>query len=126
MCNNGTNDYKGWVTPDIIQAGTELKNLHWLSNNLNCQNTKLLYNNKKQLYKKNIKQAKINFYQNKIDQSNNKTKETWAIINTKLGRKNKIHNDIKLFSDNLVITDSSKLVDILVWFTCTFFSEIFQ
>lgn len=112
VCNNGTNDYKGWVTPDIIQAGTELKNLHWLSNNLNCQNTKLLYNNKKQLYKKNIKQAKINFYQNKIDHSNNKTKETWAIINTKLGRKNKIHNEIKLFSDNLVITDSSKLVDI--------------
>lgn len=110
VSHKGMNDYKGWITPDIIKDGVELKNLHWLTNNLNCQDSKLLYNNKKQLYKKNIKRAKIKFYQNKIEHSTNKTKETWKIINCRLGR-NKVHNEIELSSNNIVITDPGKLTD---------------
>ena len=43
--NDGRGKRIGWLTNDIILERIELKNLYWVSNNVDCANAKLLHKN---------------------------------------------------------------------------------
>ena len=110
---NNNNLKKEWLTNEIIRQSDYIKNLYWLMINTNSGELKIIYNEQKTIYKNSIKTTKQNFYKNKINNASNKTKKTWDIINTRLGRKNKINNCITLYDNkNEKISDNLNIVNI--------------
>ena len=100
-----------WITNELICESKNLKKL-FIKMKIDPQVNSSLYRERKNEYKKNIKIAKKCYYSNKITNSQNKQKETWNIINRKLGKdKNKtkeIHLNINgnKISDNKDVANS--------------------
>lgn len=108
-----THNYKKeWLTDELIHQGNNIKNLFWLMTNLQSSEVKTLYNAEKVKYKNNIKFAKQNFYTSKIYNASNKSKETWKIVNNKLGRNQHKEKNIVLNYNREQITDKQKIVNI--------------
>lgn len=110
LCDTYKNDSKAWVTQEVKQQSTYLKNLFWLMVNLNSPECKRKYDEEKKKYRNLIKIAKQNYYKNKINNSTNKNKETWKIVNKILDRNKNINKDnITLKVDNIVISDTEEV-----------------
>lgn len=80
-------DNKGWLTSDIIAESNQLKNLHWLKNNIASPQLNTLYKEKKKMLNRNISCAKKRHVSRKIDKSNNKIRAIWNEVNSQLNRK---------------------------------------
>lgn len=104
----------GWLTTELIQESEKLKDMFYYTNHVNNEGAKAIYNKRKQEYRKKIKDAKSQYYGNRIINSNNKSKETWKIINEKLGRNKNINKKIVLYHNNNEITDSKEIADLFV------------
>lgn len=80
--------YKSWITEDIIQEGRKLRDIYFLIKNYRGSTEYLMTDYKRKLneHKKKIRQNKTSHYSKKIESADNKTKETWRIINTELGK----------------------------------------
>lgn len=104
---------------DLIKQSKHLKNLYWLKVNHQNAETKTLYDAEKIIYKNNIKNAKRNYYKNRISNASNKTKETWNIINTKLGRKQHKNSKLTLEYENQIIHKPNEIASIFVSFFST-------
>lgn len=102
--SNKANDKK-WLTGELIKEGTEIKNMFWLMKTLDCHQLKNEYQIKKKEYKKKIKITKQTYFKNKINNSSNKTKETWNIINSRLGKSNKNNKNIILKYESEYVSD---------------------
>ncbi|KAK9886539.1 hypothetical protein WA026_016815 [Henosepilachna vigintioctopunctata] len=74
---NSTDQGKKWITPEIIRAKHDLKNLYWLYVNLKCQYTFDLYKKAKVLYSSLVSNSRFNYHSELIDQSENKNKTVW-------------------------------------------------
>lgn len=103
--------YRNWVTKNIAKEGEDLKNLFWLMTNLESQELRDTYKIKKREYRNNIKTAKANYYNNKINTSSNKTRETWNIINSKLGKNCRNSRDISLRTDSNIINNPHEIAN---------------
>lgn len=113
-----------WITNEIIQLSTQLKDLHWIMINLNSNEVKTLYREEKKTFKYKIKEAKHKYYNDQIINSSNKTKKTWSIINNNLGRSNRNSNTpVVLNYNNNIITNESEVVSIFGSFFSTAASD---
>lgn len=105
---------KTWITEEIIQEGQTMKDLFWLVSGMQeieheIRNT---YNSRMKEYKRNLNQAKVNHYSNKICNANNKTKETWNIINKELGRKSSSQKSITLLHGSEEVKESIEISEL--------------
>lgn len=64
------------------------------------------------VYKNNLKIAKQQYYNNKINKSSNKIKQTWNIINERLGRCRENKTNIVLKYDTKSISDFSEISEL--------------
>ena len=110
--SSGQNKNK-WITNEIVQLSSQLKDLYYLMININTIEVKTLYHQEKKVYKHKIKEAKYRYYNDQIINSANKTKKTWSIINNNLGRNNRNSNGsvVLNYNDNIV-TNNSEIVNI--------------
>lgn len=110
---------KRWITKEIIEESKGLKNMFWLMNTLNCSQTKIAYQTRKKEYKKNVKVAKQKYFNDKIEHSSNKTKETWNIINSKLGRNNKKNKNITLNHNSNYVSEPYEVCELFASYFST-------
>lgn len=115
----GERNEKSWVSEEIISEGNQIKKLYWEMKNTCDPMLASLYNQKKKEYRKNINTAKETYFSNKIRNANNKTKETWGIINRRLGRTKNENDVITLKVNNNIITDKNKVANLF----CTHFAS---
>lgn len=94
-----------WYTQELENERKELEKIYWLSQNLGCDRSRQIYRSKRKQYKKNIRKSKLNHFTKKIKESENKTKETWKIINNALGKGKEKINTINIIHDNQLVTD---------------------
>lgn len=100
-----------WITDKIIRDGQALKNLHNnLKNNPNVINV-TTYKNLKRQHKKNIKTAKQTFYNNKINDAENRSRETWKIVNQRLGKTDNLRKPIQLNIGDRLISDNVEIAN---------------
>ena len=97
-----------WFNDNLMKQRNELKSLYWL---VNSSNSKILYQEMKREYKKNIRITKREYYKNRINSAENRSKETWKIINIKLNRNKNKANPIQLLVNDKVIKDSDKIAN---------------
>lgn len=98
-----------WVSKEIIEEGEKLREMFKsIASGLLDNSWQRTYKIRLREHKKNITQCKINHYKNRISRAKNKTKETWKIINNKLGRKDRKINDgqIEVILNGQHLTDS--------------------
>lgn len=98
-----------WLTEEIILEGCTLRRLY---NNLKVTSNRIefdAYKYRLRQHRLNIKKAKQYFYNNKINNAENKSKETWNIVNQRLGKKVGTRKLISLKIDNEIISDSNKI-----------------
>lgn len=100
-----------WYTKELVNERKELQKMYWLSQNLKCDRSRQIYLNKRKHYKNNIRKSKLNHFTKKINESENKTKETWKIVNNTLGKGKKKTNTINIMHDNQLITDPEEVTN---------------
>nr|CAH7739392.1 unnamed protein product [Callosobruchus chinensis] len=106
--DNNSNFRKGWVNDNIIRQGTYLRDLFHLMKNYNSERIRNLYHIEKKSYKKNIVLAKSSYFMNRIMNSENKVRETWNIVNRKLG-KPKVQEKISIQVNDLIISERKEI-----------------
>nr|CAH7734263.1 unnamed protein product [Callosobruchus chinensis] len=106
--DNNSNFRKGWVNDNIIRQGTYLRDLFHLMKNINSERIRNLYHLEKKSYKKNIVLAKSSYFMNRIMNSENKVRETWNIVNRKLG-KPKVQEKISIQVNDLIISERKEI-----------------
>ncbi|KAK9882284.1 hypothetical protein WA026_020392 [Henosepilachna vigintioctopunctata] len=94
-----------WITPEVIRAAAELKNLHWLYVNLRSEGTLRMYRSAKSNYRKFLNTSKSNFYQEKLIASDNKSKTLWSLVNKEIGHAKRSTNAISLNIDGRKLSD---------------------
>lgn len=99
------NNNKGWITKETIQQGQELRSMFRKikTNSININTHE--YRCKKNEHKRNIKISKQNYYSNKINHAVNKSKETWNIVNSRLGKCKASKKQIELNINDEIICD---------------------
>jgi len=112
------NKKKGWITPQIIKTGNDLKNLFWLTKNLADANVNSLYRQRKKEYNGLIQQAKKDFNSRAISMSQNKQKTAWNIINRDLGKVN-TSNSISIQKNNVIISDHEEVANLFLEYFST-------
>lgn len=87
---------KCWVSDRIRKQSREIKELYKLQLSENSSiEMKQDYKEKLKQHKKDIQHTKRQFNKKRIEEAENKSKETWKIVNEQLGRQKK--NDITTF-----------------------------
>lgn len=110
---------KSWFNDNLMKQRKELKRLYGLVNSTNSENSRMLYQEMKREYKKDIRITKREHYKNRINSAENRSKEIWKIINTKLNRNKNKANPIKLLVNDKVIKDSDKIANTFANFFST-------
>lgn len=103
---------KKWVTPEIISAKLELKNLHWLYSIAKTESTFHLYKKAKFSYNSLVKNKKQLFHSEQIEKSENKNRTVWSIVNALTGRKGRTHEPIEIVVDGVPYDKAEELVEI--------------
>lgn len=100
-----------WINSDIVKESEELKNLYWITKNLNTKEADELYKNAKRLFSDRIKEAKNNFFKNKIVNSENCTKSVWQVVNINLGRIKQNNSTIELNTGNSITSNQHSVAN---------------
>ena len=87
-----------WIDKDIVEESQKLKNLYWLSKNINRQINEQ-YKFKKRIYASKLQFLKREFYYKRIKDSTNRSKEIWYIVNSNMGRTDSRKFFITFFPD---------------------------
>ena len=111
---------KNWIDSRIIAESQNLKNLYWLSKNMNNTKINEEYKIAKKKYSDMLKSQKQNFYENKIKKSSNTSQEIWTIVNSNLGRCKNESNVSQIINNNNFISDPNDICNLF----CTYFAEI--
>lgn len=77
---------KPWITIGIKIAAKNMRSLHYIRKYTNEAFFFNYYTKYRNTYRKVIKAAKEIYYNNRIEQANNKSKESWTIINELRGK----------------------------------------
>ena len=104
----------GWLTDKIIKDGQILRNLYNDSKNNSNEYNVATYKNLKRQHKINIKIAKQTYYNNKINNAQNRSRETWKIVNQRLGKTNYLRKPIQLTIDNNNNNNNNNIVYLTV------------
>lgn len=99
-----------WITKELICESKNLKKL-FIEMKTDPQANSSLYRERKNKYKRNIKIAKKCYYSNKINKSQNKQKETWNIINKRLGKDKNKTKEIYLNINGNKISDNKDVAN---------------
>lgn len=100
----------GWISKDIRRASDELKNLHWVCQNLKTEESRNRYSIAKKQYSRNLKSAKYNFFVAALEQSPNKNKTIWDLVRGEMGGASS--DRVCLNVDNRVISDPEEVAEI--------------
>lgn len=100
-----------WYSNELKEISENLNKLHFYMSVSHCNKVKEQYDILKKQYKSQIKIAKRSFYKGKIESASNKVKESWKIINEKLG-KVKTDNCISIDNSGCIITDNKELSEL--------------
>lgn len=103
---------KNWITPEIISAKRDLRNIHWLHSNIRNQSTCNLYRNAKYCYKNLIKNTKLKYHSDIIEKSDNKNKSLWSMVNMLTGRKAGNNQSLILVVDGFSHSRADELAEI--------------
>ncbi|KAK9879650.1 hypothetical protein WA026_006715, partial [Henosepilachna vigintioctopunctata] len=109
---NSTDQRKKWITPEIIRAKHDLKNLYWLYVNLKCQYTFDLYKKAKVSYSSLVSNSRFNYHSELIDQSENKNKTIWWLVSELTGHKVKKQQSAELVVDGVSFRETDELSEI--------------
>lgn len=109
-----------WVDSNIVEESKTIKNLYWLSKNINTPEMKEQYNISKKAYSDKIRLQKQIYYQNKIDNASNSTKEIWNVVNSNLGRNKKYVDITQIYHSDKFIYDKFSICEAF----CNYFSDI--
>lgn len=99
-----------WITSEIRQAASDLKNLHWLLRNSNSPNVKALYSSAKKEYTFLLKATKNTYYKNLLLSSSNKNKTVWKIVKDEMCL-NSQNEKIALKIDGNVVSDCGEVAE---------------
>lgn len=121
LTNNGNNQTKYWLTPEIVLAKKQLMNLYWLQSNLKTSDTINLYKKAKSTYTSMLRESKRKFYNELIISSDNKSRTVWSMVNTLTGRSGR-GQSVELDVDGVIFDNSDELVNIFA----EYFSTITQ
>lgn len=113
---------KNWITEGIVKSCNTKEMLYNLWK-LDKNNAKLKddYKTYCKILNSVVTRAKRNYDAEQVSESSSDSKKLWQYINNKLGKNNKVDNDIKyLIYKNKEITDDKEVADVFV----DFFSSI--
>ena len=88
-----------------------VRNLYNDSKNSSNEYDATTHRNLKRQHKINIKNTKQTFYNNKINNAQYRSRETWKIINQRLGKTNYSRRPIQLTVGNIIISDVIKIAN---------------
>lgn len=102
-----------WVSPEIREWSTYIRDLWSLYKNTKCRNILDLYNKQIKEYKYFISQYKKQLNDNYITNSQNKSKATWNVLNTNLTKKDKHCNSLHIKNDdNVIVSDPNEIINL--------------
>lgn len=95
-----------WYTSDVALLHNKLKELHRLKRISNSDQLKDTFSKYKKHFKSEVRKSKRKHFNNRVDNAENKVKESWKIINEKLGRTNKQTQSISLLHNDTIVTEA--------------------
>lgn len=108
ICKNDT----GWLTKILIDEGKEIRKIYYeMKKSNHCPNITSFYKESKNIHRKNIKDAKLKYYNKKIMNAENKSKETWILVNKKLGKAKAAPEHISLNIQNNLISEGNRVAN---------------
>lgn len=100
-----------WITEEVRVANRELKNTHWLFQQLKSERARELYLSKKREYKNLLNQTKLNFHKDLVECSSNKVKTIWNLVRKETASKS-CHSNINLNVNGRIYCDEREVADI--------------
>lgn len=104
----------GWLSPEIVSYGKELKNLFWLAKELGDESVWELYKSRKRGYNRLILDSKRRYNGHKIEMSDNRQRTLWNLVNVKTGRTRQQGGEVTLRKNGSEVNDPKEVACIFV------------